>query len=293
MEHVHSDVSLYQAVAHKVAHGEGYYTAVAELYRAHHYPTRPFVAVRPPLLAWIEALVGDAAMPWLGLTATLIAAGLWMWRLRAESLVIRFVGTGAVLATGLPLAFSSFVFVHDFWSGTVIACALATGGPKSRAALGLLAVGLRELCFPFLWVLLVFEKDRRPAAIATGAAIALLTAHALSIHPGGFHSQGWSGLRGPIAAMRDMIDLTVLQFATPAAALVLCALPLLGWLKHRLALVWFVGFWAVIAVLSRSDNVNWALNLLPAWFVGYAFMARVILEKVAPLALPPRRSPAR
>ena len=90
-----------------------------------------------------------------------------------------------------------------------------------------------------------------------------------------------------------MIDLTVLQLATPAAALALCALPLLGWLKHRLALVWFVGFWAVIAVLSRSDNINWALNLLPAWFVGYAYIAQTVLQTIGRPGAPARRSPAR
>ena len=133
VERVHGDVALYRAVAHKVAHGEGYYNAVAELYRAHHYPTRPFVAVRPPLLAWIEALVGDAAMPWLGLAATLIATGLWMWRLRAESLAVRFVGTGAVLASlacrWRSARSCSFTISGAAWSSV---CALACDGPLAK-----------------------------------------------------------------------------------------------------------------------------------------------------------------
>jgi hypothetical protein len=250
---------------------------VAELYPARRYPTRPFVTVRPPLLAWIEAMVGDAAMPWLGAAGTLAAAGLWVWRLRAEAFAVRLVGAGAVLAAGLPLSFSPFVFVHDFWSGLAISCALACPGPRSRASLGLLAACFRELSLPFLWVLLAFEKDRRPALLATGAAVALLTVHALSIHAGGLHSQGWFALRGPVAAVGDMVDLTVLQFIPRLAALVLCALPLVGWLRDRIALAWFAGFWAVVAVLARTDNPNWVLNLLPAWFVGYA----LILQKVA------------
>jgi hypothetical protein len=69
-----------------------------------------------------------------------------------------------------------------------------------------------------------------------------------------------------------MIGLTLLQFIPRSAALVLCALPLLGWLNTRIAFAWFTGFWVVIAVLARADNPNWVLNLLPAWFIGYALL---------------------
>ena len=269
----HGDVVLYQTVAHKIAQGEDYYSAVDELYRARHYPTRPFFAVRPPLLAWIEALVGDAAMPWLGLLASLVVAGAWLWRLRSDTVVVRILAVSAVLATALPFAFSPFVFVHDFWCGMAVSCALACPGPRGRAALGLLAVCFRELSLPFLWVLVAFEKDRKPSLAASGVAIALLALHALNVHPGGFPSQGWLGLRGPAAAMGDMVEVTVLQFAPHTLALVICALPLLGWIERRIALVWFVGFWAVIAVAARADNFYWALNLLPAWFVGYSLLA--------------------
>jgi len=244
----HGDVVLYQTVAHKVANGEDYYSAVDEVYRARHYPTRPFFAVRPPLLAWIEALVSDAAMPLLGLLASLIVAGAWLWRLRNHTVVVRILAVSAVLASALPFSFSPFVFVHDFWSGMAVSCALANPGPRGRAALGLLAVCFRELCFPFLWVLVAFEKDRRPALAASGVAVALLALHAFAIHPGGYPSQGWIGLRGPLAALGDMTDVTVLQFAPRTLALVICALPVFGWLQNRIALVWFIGFW-------RTDKI--------------------------------------
>ena len=67
----YTDVRLYRDIADAVAAGRGYYPAAAAIQRAHHYPLRPFVTVRPPTMTWWAALVFIVAPP----IALLVALG--------------------------------------------------------------------------------------------------------------------------------------------------------------------------------------------------------------------------
>ena len=64
------DFDLYETIDKRVARGENYWHAALSEQRGSHYPTKPFVAVRTPMLAWGYTL-------W-GLTGwRVVAIGLW------------------------------------------------------------------------------------------------------------------------------------------------------------------------------------------------------------------------
>jgi hypothetical protein len=58
----YTDVRLYHDIAAQVAKGRSFYAATAELHRAHHYPLKPFVAVRQPTEVVFAAHFGWVAV---------------------------------------------------------------------------------------------------------------------------------------------------------------------------------------------------------------------------------------
>ena len=86
--HGGSDVVLYQMVIDDIRHGVPYYEAAAQEQRRHGYPMRPFVVVRPPLLAvTMAALPNDVTSPnplrWLG-PGDIFGYGLCGWSVWAR-----------------------------------------------------------------------------------------------------------------------------------------------------------------------------------------------------------------
>src|SRR5690606_27602468 len=65
------DFDLYQAINERIAAGEGYYDAALDEQRARGFPTKPFVTVRPPTLAWSSLVFGREGWRYLAL-------GLWL-----------------------------------------------------------------------------------------------------------------------------------------------------------------------------------------------------------------------
>ena len=57
------DFDLYQAINERIAAGEGYYDAALDEQRASGFPTKPFVTVRPPTLAWSSLVFGRQLLP--------------------------------------------------------------------------------------------------------------------------------------------------------------------------------------------------------------------------------------
>lgn len=273
------DADLYQAVT---ARSGDYYSRTFELHRRHDYPLRPFYTVRLPTLAAVTALLGPVGMTALLWSLLLAALGAWLWRLRRTALAEKLAALFFIGIFSAPLMNS--IYFHDIWAGVLLVIALGCG----RAAFGFLAAIVRELTLPFLLsalaVAIAAKAQRVPFVIATTAALIALTAHAVIVTgmtlPTDLASPGWLGLRGPAGFVSDLRTLTGLALLPfPVACLVAFA-PLLGWYQLRdwQALLWFAGFMAGVMIFGRANTFYWAGNIIPAYFVGLAFLPRFLRE---------------
>lgn len=291
------DMALYARIHARVAAREGYYAAALSEQRASNYPTRPFVAVRLPTLALVQAAIGPVGVRWLALALTIAAiAALW-WRATPLAGIEARIIASALLAAGGGAAFSPVAgFDHDFLAGLLLTLALLAYRPHRWwpaliAAAAALAV--RELAAPFvaLWLVFALHERRWPEATALAALLALfaagLMAHALAVDtarlPGDLASQGWSALAGyglPLAALGE---LTGLRHLPAVLAAPLAILPLIGWagLGGRtglFALLWFTGLATGMAIFARPANYYWIELALPAYAIGLAFAPRALGE---------------
>ena len=210
-----ADLAVYDAVVARVAAGESYYTAAAAEHRAAGFPLHPPLTVRPPTLAWASAILGK--------TGLLIAAGAlwiallsaWWWRLAEEpggerhiliALLLVFIGT----VMGLK---PHYLALHEVWSGTLMALALALHRPGGDLAnwipagcAAALALVIRELALPFvllLGALALLRRDWREAGawgllVAVFAVIMLAHVNAVEAvtRESDGASAGWLALRG-------------------------------------------------------------------------------------------------
>nr|WP_166180952.1 hypothetical protein [Altererythrobacter segetis] len=290
-----SDLQLYQAIAGKVARGQGYYPTAVKLQREHDFPVRPFVTVRLPTLAWAVALVGPGAL--LALQALLLLAGALAWfaALSGYSRPERYGAVALYAVFGGSMIGLAETAQHEVWAGLLLSLALplASRFPNLAVVLGLLASLIRELAAPFLGLIALLawlERDRATSAKALGALAVVclaLAAHYFALTsltlPGDPATQGWLGLGGPAALLRDISAITT---ADPLPPFVLAALsfgPMLGWLSlpgrtGRLAALWFGGVLFAVIVLGRSDNLRWIDMLMPGYFVGLALVPRGIFK---------------
>lgn len=297
------DLALYSRIAERVARGEGYYAAAMDEHRASNYPTRPFVAVRLPTLAWLQVAIGVDGVRYvmMGLVlACLLAlnarlAGLVSLPERAAALLLMLLGGAAV---SVPLA----GLIHELWAGLWLTLALLIYRP-GRWGLALVAaaaaIAVRELAVPFVLLWLAFALfGRRWREAAAVAGLLAVFAVGLGLHgqaieslrlPGDPASQGWDALAGyglPLVALARLTGLLLLplHIAAPIAIL-----PLIGWLGlgGRLGLfacLWFAGLATMIALFARPENFYWAQLGLPAYGIGLAFAPRALTDLAAGLA---------
>lgn len=277
----YGDVKLYREIAARVAKGEDYYEVATQLQRANNYPVRPFYTVRPPLVAWAGAWLGDLRV--LGCALLAIASLVWLHNLDKRSIFERIAALLFLLGAGLPLVLSPMRETHDVWGGLFVTIALGLAATRLSVVSATLAVLVRELNFPLLG-LMVLDRRNRPAALL---AIALCFS-ALLIHrnavlaanlPGDPLSQGWLGLRGPMGWVDDLSFNSLLQLLPRPIAALLAFAPLLGWVElgRNRALAWFAANFALVTIFARPDNTYWILNALPVWFIGLAFVPAFLL----------------
>lgn len=291
------DMALYSRVSARVAAGEGYHAAALAEHRASGYPTRPFVTIRLPTLAWAQAAIGADGVRWLALALVAGAiAALW-WRTPALVSIEEWIIAAALLAAGGGAALSPLAgYDHDFIAGVLLSFALLAYRPDRwwpalLAAAAALAV--RELAAPFvmLWLAFALEQRRWREARALTVLLALfaagLAAHALAVDalrlPGDLASQGWSALAGYRVPLAGLGELTGLRHLPPLLAAPLAVLPLLGWagLGGRtglFALLWFTGLASGMALFARPANYYWIELALPAYAIGLAFAPRAVGE---------------
>ncbi len=291
------DLALYARIAERVSAGEGYYAAAIAEQRASNYPTRPFIAVRQPTLAWLQALIGVDAVR--GLELALVAACLWAANMRLRGLVALPERAAALVLLALggaaavvPLA----GLIHELWAGLWLTFALLLYRPERwwpalLAAAAALAV--RELAAPFvlLWVGFALAARRWREAAGVAALLAVF-AGAMALHfaaveaarmPGDLASQGWDALTGYGLPLMAVARLTGLALIPVSLAAPLAILPLIGWaaIGGRLglfALLWFAGLFTMIALFARPENFYWAQLALPAYGLGLAFAPRGAYE---------------
>ena len=304
----YSDNQLYHDIAARVARGEDYYAAATALHRQHQFPTRPFVTVRLPVLVTAAAHLGWGVL-W-GVLIALLALAIAVWfRLLEPAAPGERLGTVAALLTGgAMVSQSGLASEYELWAGLLLTTALALRGtarwPWALAATGL-ALAIRELALPFALLALLFALIERRRAEALGWAgliagfAAALALHAGAVHaatlPGDLASQGWNGLRGAGAVLTDLVDNSLLNMLPLRLAYPAALLALLGWLavplpQARFAVLWFAGYALMLALFARPENIYWAIVLLPAWFIGFAFIPRALAD-LAHAALAGRPAP--
>ena len=291
------DLALYRRISERVIAGENYYAAAVEQQRASNYPVRPFFTVRLPTLAMIHKAVGLEGARWLalGLLAACVLAVLW--RLRAVVLPMERAAAGVLVLFGGAAAITPEAgLIHELIAGLLLTLALVLYDPHrwwpSLIAAGL-ALAVRELAAPFVLLWLAFALSQRRWKEAAGVAILLslftvgLYLHSLGVVAeliaGDPTSPGWDALAGfalPLVALAKLTALLILPLWLAAP---LAVLPLLGWLGlgGRLGLfasLWFAGFFVAIALFARPENFYWAQLALPAYFAGFAFVPRALID---------------
>lgn len=291
------DLALYKRIADRMAAGEGYYTAALAEQRASNYPTRPFVAVRLPTLAWLQQAIGVDGVRIIELA--LVAACLLALQLRLTGLVAmpeRLAALVLMVLGGAAAAVPTAGLIHELWAGLWLTLALLIHRPHRwwpALAAAACALAVRELAVPFVVLWFAFALAGRRWREAAGVAALLIvfaggmTAHYLAVEagrlPGDPASQGWNALAGyglPLMALSRLTGLLLLpvQIAAPIAIL-----PLIGWagIGGRIGLfaaLWFAGLFTMVALFARPENFYWVQLALPAYGVGLAFVPRALSD---------------
>ncbi|MEI5687466.1 MULTISPECIES: hypothetical protein [Sphingomonas] len=286
-----ADVVLYETIVANVRHGAGYYDTATEAMRAGNYPLRPFVTVRLPTLAIVQASVPHAIV--VLLLYLLAAAVMLAWWQRLAPVFARpppRVIAMVLLAGGL-MAFvqRELLAFHEIWAGLLIALSLGVhrrGQWLPAVAFGLSAAVIRETAGLYLLLMTVgalVEGERREAA-AWAVAAAILTlalaahAHAVAqvVGPLDPASPGWSGHLGFGFFVRTMTVSTALMIAPLWLAAPLVGLALFGWAAWRdrtglRVLAVLLGYAVVLSVFGRVDTFYWGLLIAPLLLVGLVF----------------------
>ena len=297
------DMDLYRTIDQRVAHGESYWHAALAEQRKSRYPTRPFVAVRPPTLAWATML--------LGLTGWLVVAiGLWAVTvfgtipfLKRRTLVIERLGAAAAAGAFGTVDFIKQVGLsHEILAGAFLSAALVVYRPRHwwpALILAACALAIRELALPFvlLWALFA-ASQRRWREFAAVTAVVALFALGMALHaqevmaqrlPGDLRSPGWTGMQGLPFTLYGLMSVTPLGKNLPYwLGPPLLLLPMLGWAalggrKGLFATLWFGGFLLAVSLFARQENFYWLSLVLPAYGAGLAFVPRAIYDLVIAL----------
>lgn len=304
-----SDTQLYKNIIARVSDGRSYYEVVAEEHRLHNFPLKPFITVRPPTLAWINAGLGPTLT--LGLFGLLIIAAVVSWLpLMGQMTRIGFEGYLAftiIILSVMLLISPPFRFFHESWAAPLIVVSLGLwvqGRIGLSVLTGLAAVLLRELALPYLVMMTVLAAyDRRwseTRAWSVGIGIACLAFwfHSNQVSaqlvPDDLGSQGWSG-RGGWPYLAAAIKETSLMVFLPNWAIKL-ALPLslFGWMTCHSGLGLRVtglvlGYVTALMLFARDANTYWAILIMPFIATGLAFAPAGIMALWKGCCQPTRR----
>ncbi|WP_343805683.1 hypothetical protein [Alteraurantiacibacter aestuarii] len=293
------DLELYARIHERFHDGENYYAAAMAEQREHNYPTRPFVTVRLPTLAWIDGQLN--AKSWRVIATVLLIGMVLIWLSAFTPLATMAERAGAVVVLFLSGAGAydarAMVF-HELVAGLLLTLSLGLYRPQRwwpSLILAALALAVRELALPFvmLWgAFTLWQRKWAEALAIAGVILAFVIAlffHAQGVAahamPGDLASPGWAAFNGPQMGLLAMAKLTPLLFLPVPLAAPIALIALLGWiaLGGRLGLfasLWFIGFGIALSLFARTNNFYWVLLLLPAYAAGLAFVPRALVELV-------------
>jgi hypothetical protein len=303
-----ADFDLYEAIDRRIAAGESYYSAALDEQRASRFPTRPFVTVRPPTLAWSSLVLGlggwrvAAFALWL---ASIL--GLYSALAGKAGKPERIAAALCAAAAGAVAGIKEVGLSHEIVAGLLVSASLALYRRERwwpSLVLAACALSIREMALPFLLLWAAFAAlERRWREFAAVAAAILLFAAGMALHaqavfaqqlPGDLVSPGWTGFQGPALPLFGIVTVTLLQMLPVWLAAPLAVLPLLGWLGlgGRLGLfatLWFAGYALAVGLFARQENFYWLALLIPAYGAGLALVPRALGDLMAALrGLPPR-----
>lgn len=291
------DIALYARISERVAAGENYYDAALDEQRRRNYPTRPFVTVRQPTLAWLHSLIGVEGVRYLEMALLVACLVALADSIARRATIPERLGALVILALGGAMVASSTVgLFHEVWAGLWLTLALLLYRPERwwpALLAAACALAVRDISVPFVLLWLVFALVGRRWREAAGVALLLaifsaaMGLHFLAVEAGRLPSDpvspGWNAMAGfglPLMALSRLTGLLLLpvQVAAPIAIL-----PLLGWVAigGRLGLfagLWFAGLFTMIAMFARPENFYWAQLGLPAYGIGFAFVPRALAE---------------
>jgi hypothetical protein len=287
-----TDLMVYEKIVAGVKGGGDYYTVATDTLRAGGYPLRPFLTVRMPSLALVQAALPDWGPAVLLYLLAAYVGIVWGSRL-GDALPRALPRIAALLLLiGSMLAFlqADLAAFHEIWAGLLIALSLGLRRPGrwlEPVAFGLVAMLIRETAALYVLVMLAmawFEGERREASgwlVALALFAAALAAHAYAVMgvtgPHDPASPGWSGLLGFGFFVKSLSLATALQLLPIAAAALIVGLCLFGWaawndpLGLRM-LATLAAYAALIGIFARSDTFYWALMVAPVFLTGLVFV---------------------
>ena len=303
-----TDVGFYNRVIDRMRRGEGYEQAAITEQRASGYPVKPFIAVRPPLLAYLLAALPSEKIADM-LLAALAAAVIIAWAFRLKDVLpspIWLAGAPLLIFTGVEasMTLQGMSRLHETWAGLLIALSLAVRTDRRfglAVFISLLAALTRELAMPYPLVMAAAAliERRRGEAVAFAAALAIATAglvwHGLAasalLTAHDPVSPGWLALGGwPFVVATARWNFLALKTG-PWVASILVSLALLGsaGLKNGLGLRLFAliaGYAAGFVFFGRPENYYWGLVTAPILSVALCFSARAVNDLVRRIVAP-------
>jgi hypothetical protein len=291
------DLALYRRISERVSSGESYYAAAVAEQEASNYPTRPFVTVRQPTLAWMQSILGLEGVRYFAI-GVLIAcfAAFHMRFAKRLSLAERAGGLLLLAIGGIAATIPIAGLVHEIVAGLLLTFAFLAYDPKRywpSLIAAALAISIREISVPFaaLWFAYSLAQNRWREAAAVGAVMMLfalgMVGHSLGVEaytsPDGPQSQGWEALAGYSLPIAALLKLTFLQAIPPAVAAPIALLPLVGWLglggrAGLFAVLWCLGHFTALALFARPENFYWVQLILPAYLIGLVFAPRALRD---------------
>jgi hypothetical protein len=295
-----ADLFLYRAIVEKVGKGEDYYPTAAHELRTRGFPLRPFVTVRLPTLAWVEAGLGRIGT-WL-LFCALAAATLFAWWVRLEGAFTqssRRISGAMLVAAGLAIAQSpGLIYLHELWSGLLIALSFALWRPgrwQLSILIALCALMIRELALPYLLLMAALAVwHRRWNEAASWSGVVLLFAGAMVLHQqqvaplifaSDAASPGWFGAGGWPSFMRAFRLTSALRALPAPIGAVGVILALFGWLSWKsetglTGSLLLLGYGLFFMLLGRPNNFYWGLMIAPCLLLGLIFLPQALSDLV-------------
>lgn len=293
-----TDIGLYERVVAGMKGGDTYYGAASEAMRAGGYPLRPFLTMRLPALAALEAAIPGWSAIALLLALAALTAVAWASRvgIALSGLFPRAIMVMLLAASMLAFFQPGLVLFHEIWAGLLVALSLALRRPGralEAIALGLAAMLIRETAALYALVMLVFawREDRRGEALGWGIVLLIfggvlaLHAHAVAGVTGPLDpaSPGWAAFNGPGFFLRALVTATAFQALPIALGAALATLALVGWASWDDALglrmfALLIAYGAALSVFARLDNFYWALMIAPVALVGLVFVPDALAD---------------